>query len=111
MALADINALLNVTVAYSAAARQMDVVEIQVPLDSTVAFAIAQSGLLNRHTSIDLATQKIGVWGHLCAPEQVLRNLDRIEVYRPLLVDPKEARRQRYQRDKVKPSGTSSRRR
>ena len=119
MDLAEIVAPLNVTVAYSAAARQLEVVELQVPVSSTVAFAITQSGLLTQHTRIDLATQKVGVWGHLCALDQVLRDLDRIEIYRPLLVDPKEARRQRYQRDKVKPnpehqpkpSGTSSRRR
>lgn len=111
MGLVNVDTLLNVSVAYSAAARQLDVVEIQVPFNSTVAFAIAQSGLLSQHTGIDLTIQKVGVWGHLCALDQVLRDLDRIEIYRPLLVDPKEARRQRYQRDKVKPTGTSSRRR
>jgi uncharacterized protein len=111
MGLADKHEAITVTVAYSPAARQLDVVELLVPAASTVAFAIQQSGVLTRHASIDLATQKIGVWGHLCTLDQVLRDLDRIEIYRPLLVDPKEARRQRYQRDKVKPTGTSSRRR
>ena len=102
---------LKVTVAYSAAARQLEMVELTLPVGASAAFAIAQSGLLALHPAIDLTVQKVGVWGHLCALDQTLRDLDRVEIYRPLLVDPKEARRQRYQRDKVKPTGTSSRRR
>ena len=102
---------MTVTVAYSPAARQLDVVELTLPVGATAALAIAQSGLLARHPTIDLTVQKLGVWGQLCTLEQTLRDSDRVEIYRPLLVDPKEARRQRYQRDKVKPTGTSSRRR
>ncbi len=108
---ADITAMMKITVAYSPSARELDVVELKLPLGSTAAQAIANSGVTARHAGIDLAVQKIGVWGHLCAPDQVLRDQDRVEIYRPLLVDPKEARRQRYQRDKVKATGTSSRRR
>ena len=102
---------IRVTVAYSPADRKLDVVELTLSAGATVASAIAKSGVLSRHGSIDLTTQKTGVWGHLCAQEQLLRDFDRVEIYRPLLVDPKEARRQRYQRDKVKPSPATSRRR
>jgi uncharacterized protein len=111
MARADGNQMLTVTVAYSAAPRQLDVVELTLASGATVASAIAQSGLLIQHSDIDLNVQKIGIWGHLCAPDQVLRDLDRVEIYRPLLVDPKEARRLRYKRDRVVPASTSSRRR
>jgi uncharacterized protein len=102
---------ITVVVAYSPAARELDVTELKLPAGSTAAQAIASSGMTSRHADIDLTVQKIGLWGHLCAPDQALRDQDRVEIYRPLLVDPKEARRQRYQRDKVKPTGTSSRRR
>ncbi len=111
MALGNSTTMLSVTVAYSAAARQLDVVELNLPQGATAASAIAQSGLLTQHRDIDLAVQKIGIWGHLCAPDQVLRDHDRVEIYRPLLVDPKEARRLRYKRDRVVPAVTSSRRR
>ena len=110
MAPAEVDEVLAVTVAYSAAARQLDVVELKLAQGATVALAIAQSGLLDKHSDIDLDIQKIGIWGHLCAPDQMLRHLDRVEIYRPLLVDPKEARRLRYKRDRVVPASTSSRR-
>jgi uncharacterized protein len=111
MGLADIDTPLTVTVAYSPAPRQLDVVELTLAPGATVALALAQSGLLARHGDVDLSTQKIGVWGHLCALDQVLRHLDRVEIYRSLLVDPKEARCLRYKRDRVTPTATSSRRR
>jgi uncharacterized protein len=111
MAPADVNEMMTVTVAYSAAVRQLDVVELKLVQGATAASAIEQSGLLAKHIDIDLSLQKIGIWGHLCAPDQVLRDLDRVEIYRPLLVDPKEARRLRYKRDRVVPASTSSRRR
>ena len=111
MASADIGVMLSITVAYSSAARQLDVVELKLAQGATAALAIKRSGLLNKHTDIDLTVQKIGVWGQLCEPDQVLRDLDRVEIYRPLLVDPKEARRLRYKRDRVTPTATSSRRR
>ena len=111
MALDDTKTPITVTVAYSAAARQMDVVELTLTTGATVATAISQSGLMVRHKDINLNVQKIGVWGHLCEAEQVLRDFDRVEIYRALLVDPKEARRLRYQRDRTAPTKTSSRRR
>jgi uncharacterized protein len=107
----DISAVLSVTVAYSGAPRQLDVVELKLAAGATAALAIAQSGLLTKHTDIDLRVQKIGVWGRLCEPDQALRDLDRVEIYRPLQVDPKEARRLRYKRDRVIPSAKSSRQR
>ena len=87
---------LNVVVAYSPAARAVDVTRLSLPAGSTVLQALRESGLLERHAGIDLASQKIGVWGKLRAPDDLLRDGDRVELYRPLQVDPKEARRQRY---------------
>jgi putative ubiquitin-RnfH superfamily antitoxin RatB of RatAB toxin-antitoxin module len=93
-----------VAVAYSPAARQVDQVSLTLPEGATVAEALQASGLLGRHPDIDPATAKLGVWGKLRQAEDRLRDGDRVEVYRPLKVDPKEARRQRYRshRDKAK---------
>jgi uncharacterized protein len=94
---------LRVTVAYSPAARQLDLVEICLPVDATVGMALARSGVLDRHPALDLAQCKVGVWGKLRGLTELLRDGDRVEVYRALQVDPKEARRQRYRshRDKA----------
>ena len=87
---------LNVVVAYSPAAGEVDVIRLSLPAGATVMQALRESGVLERHAGIDLESQKVGVWGKLRAPDDVLREGDRVEVYRPLQVDPKEARRQRY---------------
>ena len=84
-----------VVVAYSPAPREVDQVSLSLPPDATVADALHASGLLARHPEIDLARQKVGVWGKLRTPDDPLRDGDRVELYRPLTVDPKEARRQR----------------
>lgn len=62
---------------------------------TTVRQAIERSGLLRKHPEIDLGVNRVGVFGHLAELEQVLRPRDRVEVYRPLIADPKEVRRQR----------------
>ncbi len=68
---------------------------LQVPHGTTVAQAIQGSGLLARYPEIDLAVNRMGVFGVLCGPGDVLEPGDRVEVYRPLLADPKHARRRR----------------
>jgi len=102
MDLADPTGHIAVVVAYSPAPRQVDQVQLSVPIDTTVGEALRRSGLLERHPEIDLATYKIGVWGKLHALTDPLREADRVEVYRPLKVDPKEARRQRYRSHREK---------
>lgn len=93
-----------VVVAYSPAPERVDHVALQMPAGATVNDALRESGLLLRHPEIDLALHKVGVWGKLRPLDHALREGDRVEVYRPLKVDPKEARRQRYRshRDKLK---------
>ena len=97
MALAE--GLLRVEVAYSAAPRQVDVAALELPAASTVADALRASGLLERH---GLAADSLacGVWGRPQALSSLLRDGDRVELYRPLTVDPKEARRLRYKRQR-----------
>jgi len=87
-------------VAYSPCEREVDHIELELPEGSTVADALRVSNLLQRHPGIDLALQQMGVWGRACRPDHTLREGDRLELYRALEVDPKEARRLRQQRQR-----------
>lgn len=69
--------------------------DLQVARATTLAQAIAQSGLLLQVDGIDLATCAVGIHGKKKTLDTVLREHDRVEVYRPLIADPKEARRRR----------------
>ena len=75
-----------------------DAVSLEVPPGATLRDAIHASGLIARHPEIDLDRQKIGVYGKVKAAEAPAAQGDRIEIYRPLLVEPKEARRRRAAR-------------
>jgi len=92
----------RVEVVYSPAAREVDCVALEVAEGATVLHALRESRLLERHQDIDLASAKVGVWGRVASLSQVLREGDRVEVYRPLIVDPKEARRQRYRKQRAR---------
>jgi len=69
--------------------------QLQVPADRTVESVIRQSGILERFPEIDLKTNKVGVFGKAAALTAKLNDGDRIEIYRPLIADPKEARKKR----------------
>ena len=68
---------------------------IQVAAGTTVQQAILQSGVLQECTAIDLTVCRVGVFGKLKELDAVLRDQDRIEIYRPLIADPKDSRRRR----------------
>ena len=95
---------LRVIVAYSPQPREVDLLELSLPAGATVDDALRASGLLVRHPAIQLSDQKIGIWGKTATLETLLRDGDRVELYRPLQVDPKEARRVRYRshRERIK---------
>jgi hypothetical protein len=90
---------LKIEVIYCPRPGHCDAVLLQLPDGATLSDALLASGLLQRHT---LPAQGIeaGVWGRKLPPETPLREGDRVELYRPLRVDPKEARRLRYKRGK-----------
>ncbi len=90
---------MNVEVAFSPQPGVVDLVALALPAGATVADALQASGLVQRH-KLPVEGLRLGVWSKLREPTAVLRDRDRVEIYRPLLVDPKEARRQRYQRHK-----------
>ena len=102
MASAEGGAPLNVQVSYSPAPRQVDRVDLQLPLGSTVTEALRASGLLERHGLTLDEHLSVGIWTKLRPLDTLLRDADRVEIYRGLLVDPKEARRQRYRKQPPK---------
>jgi len=67
----------------------------------TVREAIERSGIRRRFPEIDLAKNKVGIFGKLVKLDQVLESGDRVEIYRPLIADPKEARKKRAAEGKV----------
>ena len=68
---------------------------LSVPAGTTIEQAVAQSGLLQAIPGIDLAVNMVGIYGKRKPLDSVLHEHDRVEVYRPLQADPKEARRRR----------------
>lgn len=87
--------LLRVEVVYCAGPGQVDRVALQLNDGARLKDAITASGLCARH-GLEGASLKVGIWGRVLPGETMLRDRDRVEIYRPLRVDPKEARRQRY---------------
>ena len=70
-------------------------VQLDVDTGTTIGQAIAASGVLARFPEIDLGRNKLGVFGKLKTADTVLRDGDRVEIYRPLQADPMESRRRR----------------
>jgi putative ubiquitin-RnfH superfamily antitoxin RatB of RatAB toxin-antitoxin module len=89
---------LRVSVAYSPRAGEVDEVVIEVPQGATLIDAIRASGMAQRHPGLDLSQSRLGIWGRVQPEKTTLRERDRVEIYRPLQVDPKEARRLRYRK-------------
>ncbi len=76
-----------------------------VPEGTTVAEAVRGCGILGKYPGIDPATSKLGIFGKPASADTVLRDRDRIEIYRPLRADPKEVRRRRAEEGKVMKKG------
>ncbi|MEW6704780.1 MAG: RnfH family protein [Pseudomonadota bacterium] len=87
--------MVRVEVCYSPGPGLVECLALELPGGATLWQAVQASGLLDRHP--ELAGQpEVGIWGRKQPPDTLLRDRDRVELYRPLEVDPKEARRQRY---------------
>lgn len=91
---------LRVEVAYCAGPGAAEVVSLDLPAGALLADAVLASGLLQRHGLV-LEGLRVGVWCKPREPSTPLRENDRVEIYRPLQVDPKEARRLRYKRGRA----------
>jgi putative ubiquitin-RnfH superfamily antitoxin RatB of RatAB toxin-antitoxin module len=91
------NKLIQVEVAYAQAEQQW-LFSLQVTEGSTIEAVILQSGILTLCPSIDLNRQKVGIFSKLRSLSDCVHEGDRIEIYRPLLLDPKEIRRKKANR-------------
>ena len=87
--------LIHIEVAYAASQTEQTVLACQVRGSATVKEAIVDSGMLTRYPSIDLSVQKVGIFSRIVSLDQLVKAGDRIEIYRPLIIDPKAARRVR----------------
>lgn len=102
---------LQIEVVYAAAALPLFHVQMRLPAGATLRDAVLASGVLDGLAAGMADQLQPGVWGRVQAWDHRLRDRDRVELYRPLTVDPKEARRQRYQRDGLKRAPRASVRR
>ena len=94
------DSLLTLEVVYGLPERQKIMV-VQVSSGTTVEQAIVQSGIMQYFDDIDLHKNAVGIWNKTCKLTDQPRNGDRIEIYRPLIADPKEIRRKRAERAKL----------
>jgi uncharacterized protein len=85
---------ITVEVAYARPDTQA-IIAVDVSVGSTVEAAIRASGVIERFPEIDLAVNRVGVFGRLAALDSELAPGDRVEIYRPLKADPREARRRK----------------
>lgn len=92
-------ARLRIEVVYALAAVQ-DVVTVDLEEGASAGDAVQKSGLLARHPEINLRSIKLGMFGRAIRPDAPVRRGDRIEILRPLAIDPKEARRLRARRQR-----------
>ena len=88
-----------VEVAYALPEEQI-IISIKVPTKFNVKQAIEKSDIQKKFPCIDLSKNKVGIFGKKTTLDHVLKNRDRIEIYRPLILDPKEMRRKRAARKK-----------
>lgn len=98
------NKTIPVEIAYALPSQQT-LLKVQVESGTTAEQAIRASGILEKFPEINLAQNKIGIFGKLSKLDNVLRENDRVEIYRPLIADPKEVRRQRAQEGKAMKKG------
>jgi hypothetical protein len=97
---------ISLEVAYGTPKKQA-LIEVVVEKGATVEQAILASGIVKRFPDINLEVLKVGIWNRTCKLTDLPKKGDRIEIYRPLIADPKEARRRRA--EKAKDEGRANR--
>ena len=88
------NDLITLEVAYAIPKKQI-IISFKAPKDISVKEAIVLSGIEKKFNEIDLSKNQLGIFGKITSLETKLKHKDRIEIYRPLIADPKEIRRKR----------------
>jgi len=90
-----------IEVAYALPEEQV-LLTLDVEQGTTVEQAVKLSGILEQFSEIDLSKNKLGIFGKIAKADQVLRDKDRVEIYRPLIADPKESRRRRAEKKEAR---------
>lgn len=83
--------MITISVAYATPSRQVEI-PLRVEENCTLALAIQRSGVLGQFPEIELGSLSVGIFGQLAALDDLLEEGDRVEIYRPLRTDPKQAR-------------------
>ncbi len=98
---------INVEVAYAEPDKQL-ILPVNIDAGTTVGGAIVQSGIMMKFPELDIENSKVGIFGKATKMTMVLKEADRVEIYRPLIADPKEVRRKRAAEGKITKKGGSS---
>jgi putative ubiquitin-RnfH superfamily antitoxin RatB of RatAB toxin-antitoxin module len=98
---------MNIEVAYALENKQT-LLNIEVPEGISLKQAIEDSGILVLYPQINLSKDKTGIFGKIAKLDVVLRDKDRVEIYRPLIADPKQVRKERAAQGKKMRSGKKS---
>jgi len=101
---------IGVTVMYSPGPREVREWALHLPAQASVADAIRATGIASEVSTETLDALVPGIWGRKAAPDSVLKDHDRVELYRPLRVDPKVARRERFTRQGSRAAGLFAKR-
>ena len=103
--------VLRMCALYSPSPRVVHERLFEVPLGATALQALQASGLLPAFPELQGTALDLGIWGRTCPPSQLMQEGDRLEIYRPLRVDPKVARRERFEGQGVRTAGLFTQRR
>ncbi|HLW04249.1 MAG TPA: RnfH family protein [Azoarcus sp.] len=96
------NTVINVEVTYAPEPHRYETVKLVLNDGATVNDAVQESGLLEKYPEIDLdGKNKVGIYAKLTKLDATLRDRDRLEIYRPLIADPKAVRRKRAEENKT----------
>ena len=102
---------IRVSIVYSSGPRHTQEEWVTLDDGASVLQALQASGVLQAFPAIDLAHASVGVWSRKAGLNQLLREHDRVEIYRPLTVDPKVARRERFRKQGAKAAGLFAKKR
>ncbi len=95
---------INVEVAYAEPDKQL-ILPVNVDVGTTVGGAIVQSGIMMKFPELDVENSDVGIFGKATKMTAVLKDAERVEIYRPLIADPKEVRRKRAEEGKITKKG------
>lgn len=92
--MANASDMINIQLGYAKAEQQL-ILDLSVPPGTTILQAIEASDLIRQMPEIDISVLRVGIYSKLKTLDTVVREGDRVEIYRPLIADPKESRRRR----------------